>query len=194
MLTWLGGSRCGRVTSAAACVRTAKPQWVCPHYTWADGAPTSSFDLDLHLLTTNNCVLKPVYRKVQNVMGVSRATGVHLLQAQKKWVLCRTKKSLPCHNQQRACELPLGTQKIPNSTQQIPLSSFTAQYSPLGYWQHREPLLMERNSLARIQAAWLRTSVTPVDIWNWSKQDAKQTGIKLLNLANSTASRGTRST
>lgn len=41
-------------------------------------APISSFDLDLHLWTTNNCVSKPVYHKVQTVMGVSRATKVHL--------------------------------------------------------------------------------------------------------------------
>lgn len=109
--------------------------------------------LALILTFTVNCVPKPVYNKVQTVMGVSRATGVHLLKVQTILVLCRTKKSLPHHNQQRACELPLGTQKIPNSPQQISFSSFTAQYSPLGYWQLRVLLLMGRNSLARIQIA-----------------------------------------
>lgn len=105
MLTWLGGSSRGSVASAAASVCSVKPQRVCSHYTWADRALTSCLDLDFHLLTTNNCVSKPVYHKVQTVMGVSRATGVHLLQVQTIWVLSRTKKSLPHHNQQRLCEL-----------------------------------------------------------------------------------------
>lgn len=79
--------------------------------------------------------------------------------------------------QLRVCEFLLGAQQIPNKPQQIPLSSFTAQYFPLRYWQFRVPLLLGRNSSARIQAAWLRTSVTPIDTWNWSKQKAKQESI-----------------
>lgn len=67
MLTWLGGNSHESVTSAAVSVCTSKPQQV-----WTDRPSTSSFDLDLCLFTTNNCVSKPVYLfKAWTVVGVS---------------------------------------------------------------------------------------------------------------------------
>lgn len=112
-------------------------------------------------------------------MGVSRATGLRLLPAQTIWVLCRIKKLLPHYNQQRACELPLGTQKIPYSPEQMSLSSFTVEYSPLGYWQLRVLLLMGRkNSGCMIKD--FSDSCGHLKL----EQTGGKAGIKLLNLAN----------
>lgn len=67
----------------------------------------------------NKCVPEPVYQKAEPEMDVPRASGVCALQAQTTWVLCRAKKLPLCHHQQLACDLPWGTQKIPNSPQQF---------------------------------------------------------------------------
>lgn len=166
MLTWLGGNSHGSVTSATASVFTVKPR------VWADGTNIQLWASPLPFHYKQLCV-KTCLPQSTNCGGCIWATGVHLFRVQTVWFLCRTKKATSILHQPRVCELSLGTQKIPNKPQQIPLSSFTAQYFPLRYWQLRVLLLLGRNSLARIQAAGLRTSVIPIDVWNRSNQKAK---------------------
>lgn len=64
---------------------------------------------------TNNCV-KTCLPHSTNCMGVSRATGIHLLQSKAIWVLSTTEKSLPCHSQQRTHSASLGNSKDPNKS------------------------------------------------------------------------------
>lgn len=129
-----------------------------PSLAWAYRAPTSRFHFDLHLLTTNNCVSKPVYQKVQTVMGVSRATGVRLLQAQ-QYEYCAELKIRFLIT--KSLWTSLGSSKDPKQPTANSSLQFHSSVLSSPHWQPRVPLLMGRNSLARIQAAWLRTSVTP---------------------------------
>lgn len=91
MLTGLEAAATELSPQPSAPVCAAKPQWACPHYPWADKALTSSFDLDLHLLTMNKRVRKPVYHKAEPAVGVSRAARVQVLWAQTAGVLCATR-------------------------------------------------------------------------------------------------------